>query len=107
MLLKFDLDDESYELDLTRILNTEAIAAQKVNGEDSWDAILRRADNGDATAITALVWIAVKRRKPDLRFSELEFPLHETWVTRELIDPDAEDEATDPPQPSEAEAGNG
>jgi hypothetical protein len=104
-ILRLTVDGETHELDMTRILNTEAIAAQKVTGL-TWDQMLTKCDDGDAEAISALVWIAVKRAHPELRFKDLSFPLREVWGGREFIDTDdASDEGdddVDPPKPEGA-----
>ena len=99
-ILRLTVDGEIHDLDMTRILNTEAIAAQKVTGL-TWDQMLTKCDDGDAEAISALVWIAVKRTQPDLRFKDLSFPLREVWGGREFIDTDDDggDADVDPPMP--------
>lgn len=90
--LRFTIEGDTYDLDMERILNVEAIAAQKVTGK-KWDEILDDADKSDAEAITAVVWIALKRKNPDLRFTDVSFPFHEVWTNREFVGDDA-----DPPK---------
>lgn len=104
MILRFTLDDQVHELDLRRVSNKAAIAAQKVTGADSWDAVLSQVDDGDATAITALVWTALKKDDPDLRFSDVEFSIYD-WRSREFIDPDADTAGDVDADPTEAATG--
>ena len=98
MIIKFSVDDDVYELDMQRILNTEAIAVQKVTGM-TYDEWLNACDEGDPGAITALVWIAMKRKRPELRYSDVEFPLREVWANREY---EGIEEPEDPTPPAEA-----
>lgn len=104
--LRFVVDEQQYEIDVTRILNTEAIAVQKVTGY-GYDDWLSKCDDGDPMAVTAMVWIAMKRANPELRYSDVSFPMRETWGNREyvtdadLTDDGEGDDAT-PTQPAEA-----
>lgn len=91
MLIKFDVNGEPYEINTSTILNTEAIAAQKVTGM-AYDDWLGAIDSGDVLAVSAFVWIAMKRRQPDLRFSDVEFPVYQTWANREYVSDTAPDE---------------
>ena len=46
ILLRFSVDEQQYEIDVTRILNTEAIAVQKVTGYN-YDEWLAKCDEND------------------------------------------------------------
>jgi hypothetical protein len=96
MLLRFEVDQTTYEIDPASILNTEAIAVQKVTGY-GYDEWLGKCDDGDPQAVTAMVWVAMKRQNPELRYSDVSFPMRETWGNRELVS----DEET-PTTPAEA-----
>lgn len=103
-MLIIKVDGESYDYDDERLMNTEAKAIQGWTGMrlKAWS---EACDEGDADALTALVWLVRKRsgRYPDLRFADVEFNM----ASFEVIDPDAaEDDEADPaaPVPTEAAA---
>lgn len=92
VILRFSVDGQQYEIDVLRILNTEAIAVQKATGY-GYDEWLTKCDEGDPLAVTAMVWIAMKRRPEyhDLRFTDVSFPMRETWGNREYVTDAADD----------------
>lgn len=101
--LQLTVDSELLTIDFGRIMNTEAIAAQKVTGlpYQEWLAAI---DDGDMTAITALVWIAKKRTNPELRFSDVEFAISD-WRDREWVGMDEPADGEVDPQTPGDEAG--
>ena len=102
MKVKFEVDGQTYEIDTSRIMNTEAIAAQKVTGKN-YNDWLGACDDGDIESITALVWIAMKRGNPELRFKDVEFPVFETWGNREyIVDDEVAADDADPTQADES-----
>lgn len=94
MILRLTIDGVQYDVDVMRILNTEAIAVQKVTGY-GYDEWLNKCDEGDAEAITAMVWIAMKRKPDhhDLKFRDVTFPMREVWGGREYITDDIPEDA--------------
>ena len=72
--MKIRINDWSCEYDPSKILNVEAIAAQKVTGL-GWAEWLDALGKGDMTALTALVWVLRKRTEPELRFTDVSFPI--------------------------------
>ena len=69
--LKFKADGESYEFDMERIMFSEARAIESSTGltmTDLGDA----AQRGSMEAIQAIVWIAVRRKTPATKFSDLD-----------------------------------
>lgn len=97
-LLNVTVGGTPVSIDIAGILNVEAIDVQKVTGY-AYREFLQKIDEGDITAITALVYIARKRHEPELKFRDVEFPIAD-WNTREWVgdevDADAEDDEPDP-----------
>jgi hypothetical protein len=94
MLLRFEVNGTAYEIDPASILNTEAIQAQKVTGY-GYDEWLTKCDENDPTAVTAIVWITMRRTEEfsELRFTDVQFSMRETWGNRELV-PDTDTPTT-------------
>lgn len=65
---------KSYEIDATTFTNKEGMDIERVTDMtfDQWN---ERLAAGSMLAMTALVWILLKRDEPTLRFSEVEFTL--------------------------------
>ncbi len=94
MLLRVSIDGTIYEFNIRQTLNTEAIAIQKVTGYN-YSEWLSKVDDNDFMAITALIWIILKRGgQTDLKFSDVKFTVEE-WSEREWVTDS--DEAEDPP----------
>lgn len=73
-MAKVTIDGQVYDYDSTKMLNTEAIALQKVTGMKipQWTAALQE---GDAFALTALVWLLWRRNGREVPFDEVEFDI--------------------------------
>lgn len=111
-MLRFALDGVKYEYDEHKLLNIEAIALQKVTGLRVTE-FAEALEQGDAGALTAVVWIAKRRAGEDVKFSELEFDLMEMMESMEQ-DEDGGDEQTpaaegetDPTTPLDAASSSG
>lgn len=83
--MEIKVADESY--DLSRLTIVEAEAIEKVTGQKMEDAL----GSGTASSLRALVWVAMKRQNPELRYSDVDFALEDV----EVITPD-EDPTADP-----------
>jgi hypothetical protein len=72
--MKVTIDGEVFDYDPNRMLNTEAIALQKVTGMkmQEWTAALTE---GDAFALTGLVWLLHRREGRATPFDEVEFDI--------------------------------
>lgn len=73
-MAKVTIDGVVYNYDPTRMLNTEAIALQKVTGMrmQEWSQALTE---GDAFALTGLVWLLWRRDGRVVPFDEVEFDI--------------------------------
>lgn len=97
MLYKFSISGVDYELDTNSMLMSECVDIEKVTGTTytKWEAAI---GEGSMTALKAGLWIAVRRKQPDLKFSEFDF----SWGDFEVAQDEAEDPTT-PPEPSDSE----
>jgi hypothetical protein len=68
------VDGETYQYDPAKMLNTEAMALQKVTGMKvpEWTDALK---SGDAFALTGLVWLLWRRAGKHVKFDEVEFDI--------------------------------
>lgn len=73
-MAKVTIDGQVFDYDPSRMLNTEAIALQKVTGMrmQEWGAALAE---GDAFAMTGLVWLLYRRNGREVPFDEVEFDI--------------------------------
>jgi len=73
-MAKVTIDGQVFDYDPTRMLNTEAIALQKVTGMrmQEWTTALTE---GDAFALTGLVWLLFRRDGRDVAFDQVEFDM--------------------------------
>lgn len=93
--LRITVDDTPYEIDVNRLTLGEGRAIEKVSGE-TFAAMAKTLNEGNASLTTfqAIVWVAMKRATPTLKFSDLD--------DRELLDidvqqvDDGEGDAADP-----------
>ena len=75
------------EYPLDKLMVSEAEAIEKVTGAKMQDAL----QSGTAQSLKALVWVAMKRQDPTLRFSDVDFALEDVEViTSEDPTPDPE-----------------
>jgi hypothetical protein len=93
---KVTVDGQVYDYDPERMLNTEAIALQKVTGFtiSEW---LKALQKEDAFALTALVWLLWRRSGREVEFDEVEFDIGQLDIEDDKAD---EDEAPDPTPPA-------
>lgn len=94
-VMKFTLDGESYELDGARLTFGEGRAVEKVTGLPI-KAVGAAAVEGSLLATQAFVWVAMKRRQPTLKFSDLDdVVLSDVQFQADEDDDGADDEAVD------------
>lgn len=67
--MKFVANGVKYELDQDKITFAEAKAIQKAVGKSMGEI---RDDPGDIAATQAMVWVAMKRQDPTLKFLDLD-----------------------------------
>lgn len=79
------------EYDLSRLTIVEAEAIEKVTGQKMQDAL----GSGTASSLRALVWVAMKRQEPTLRYTDVDFALEDV----EVITPDEDADADPTPDP--------
>jgi hypothetical protein len=77
--MRIRINDKWYELDQRKLLNTEAIALQKITGK-TFMQVAEAMKDGDIEALSALVWLAMKRGGSDIRYSDLEFNLADVEI---------------------------
>ena len=72
--MKITVDGQVFDYDASRLLNTEAIALQRVMGMPvpDWTKAMQK---GDAIALTGLVWLLWRRAGRDVPFDDVEFDL--------------------------------
>jgi hypothetical protein len=75
--MKITVSGEEY--DLSRLTIVEAEAIEKVTGLKMSEV----AEAGTASALRAMVWVAMKRKQPDLAFRDVDFVLEEVEVESE------------------------
>lgn len=73
-MAKVTINGEKFDYDNSRLLNTEAIALQKVTGMtvQEWSTALKA---GDAFALTGLVWLIWRRDGRETTFDAVEFDI--------------------------------
>src|SRR5450631_2601551 len=93
--MKFIVDGKEHDFDEASLTNTEVMAIEAACGYTygEWSDLLRR---NSMQATTALVWVGLRREKPDLAFKDCKF------VVRDLIPatPDVEPDAAVPTTPA-------
>jgi hypothetical protein len=78
-------DTEEYRFDPKKFLNVEAIAVEKA-ANLTWPQVMIGLNNGQMSAVTAIVWLLRKRENPVLQYSDVEF-----GTDVEVIDPDQDE----------------
>jgi hypothetical protein len=95
MAMRFVIDGEKYEFEFDSLMRSEVNLVKKVLGIDGlakWIELLKAEDDD---ARDAMVWIAVKRKHPEMKFSELDFNILEFAESLEADEePDAEPDPT-------------
>lgn len=96
MLIKVSItDEEQYDFDTSTLDVAEAEAVERVCG-CTYTEWWQKLEDGSATALKALVWTLRKAESPDLRFSEVKFPIGELRI--EIV--------PDPTPPPSGDTGN-
>jgi len=90
---KVTVDGQVFDYDPSKMLNTEAIALQKVTGMrmPEWTKSL---SEGDAYALTGLVWLLWRRNGREVAFDDVEFDIGSIDLQ--------DDEAAEPEVPTSA-----
>jgi hypothetical protein len=91
--VKFTLDGVQHEFDEGNMTFAEGRAIEKVVGVP-FGKVGELARDASLLAIQAMVWVAMKRKQPDLRFADLD--------DREFGDFDFADEVEEDPGPTPA-----
>jgi hypothetical protein len=106
-ILRIDGVEQPLVFDVRTLLNTEAIAWQKVSDRLPAD-VVRGFAQGEAEALTLVVWICRRRAgEPDLKYSDVVFDMAKSTMTFEAEDDQTEEEGeqgSDPPSPESAAA---
>lgn len=91
--MKIIINDETYDFDPQSMTNIEAMALERAVGMTmgEWQKALQ---DGSTTALTGIVWLAMRRRDPGVKFSDVTFAFGALRVE------DDEDEA--PVDPTDA-----
>jgi hypothetical protein len=94
---KVTVDGQVYDYDPAKMLNTEAIALQRVTGMTvpEWTTNL---STGDAYALTGLVWLLWRRNGREVAFDEVEFDIGQLDLT---ADDEDEPDPTPPAEPDD------
>jgi hypothetical protein len=93
--MRIRINDEWYDLDQRKLLNTEAIALQKITGK-TFMQVAEAMRDGDIEALSAMVWLAMRRAGSDIRYSDLEFNLADVDVEDDEEPDSTEEEEADP-----------
>lgn len=91
--MKLIVNGKAYYYDESRLLNTEAIALQKATGM-SVKGLGDALKEADPVALTAVVWLAMRRAGENVRFDDLEFDLGSIEIE--------EEPAPEPARPTQA-----
>lgn len=86
---------EKHSIDLDRVTFAEARAIERVTGKDFGEVAKAKSVVG----VQALVWVTVKRRRPELKFSDLD-----DWAIAD-VELDWQADEPDPTTPAEVPAG--
>jgi hypothetical protein len=99
-ILKFEIDDESFELDDSRIMVAEVAAIQRFTTLKSVPEFMAALRENSAEAIQAAGWLAMKRAGKNRKLSEVDFDLVR-WYDLNQDDDETEDEdgEADPTEP--------
>lgn len=96
---EFIVDGQTYQMVDSKFTFAEASALEKVTGHTFQEISAQDSVRGSISVVQALIWVSMKRVKPELKFADLnDLPIDDIeWV------PD-EEPAADPQLPAE-EAG--
>ena len=86
MKYEFTINEDAYALDTENLLMSECIAIEKVTGF-TWSEWETAVTSGSMSALKAGLWVAVKRKQPELRFSDFDF----SWGDFNVVDQEVEE----------------
>jgi hypothetical protein len=90
MQYRFTISGEQYELDTDALFMDECLDIEKVTG-DTYRAWLAALGDGSMLALKAGLWIAVRRKQPDLTFSAFNF----NWSDFDVVEDEDPTQAPD------------
>lgn len=102
-MAKVTVDGEVFDYDATRLLNTEAIALQKVTGMKTQEWMTALTE-GDAYALTGLVWLLYRRAGREVSFDEVEFDIGSLDLQDDAPEPEPEGPTEPAPEVDEGNA---
>jgi hypothetical protein len=68
-------DPQTWSYQWSKLLSPECIAMEQATGMDYATELVPALVRGNMTALTALLWIHLRRDQPDLRFDQVQFCL--------------------------------
>lgn len=98
--MTFMVNGEPYELDVERLTFAEARAFESHSGISFIESMENPQMRASIDALQALVWIAVKRKEPTTKFSDLD-DVEISSIVTEDEDEEAGDEGEADPTPAE------
>lgn len=105
-MLKIVLEDgREFDIEPTsnKLLNTEAMAIEKVTGWD-FNEFEQKLQANSVMAMTAFIWVMCKRQEPTLRFTEVVFDfsiLAEAFAAEEAKEADEAGQLAEQAGPTE------
>ena len=104
--MRFIVDGTKYELDQKSITFAEGRAIEKVTGRTMGE--IQRAGGDDVSTTQAMLWVAMKRQQPTMRFSDLdELPMGSIEMLPDEDEEPAEAGEADPTAAAEDEPAAG
>jgi hypothetical protein len=99
--IRFRANGVDAVLDIDKVMFAEARAVERVTGKTFREAIQGLTD-GSIESMQAIVWLAFKRKQPELKFSDIDsWAISDVQIPDDLgagsdTEPPAEDESPDP-----------
>lgn len=70
-MMRFSVDGDTHEFDEERLTFGEGRALETVTGY-AFGELSQHASAGELTVVQAFIWVALKRKEPTLKFSDLD-----------------------------------
>ena len=89
-MASFTIGGETFDLVDSKLTFAEARAIEKYTGHTFQELTANEAIRGSAASTQALIWVSMKRRRPEMKFSDLDdVAIDEIeWSTDEEPEPD-------------------
>lgn len=84
-------DPKTWDFEWSRLLSPECIAMERVTGMDYTTEIVPALARGNMLALSALLWVLLKRSAPDLRFDQVQFCLDDISIEDDEREADSGD----------------